>query len=279
MPEHGTTVRDVAALEVARVGRVEETGNPLSPFRLLDHEGIEIAAVTEFLQHMVADDASPASVRSYAFELLAWFRFLRAVGVPWHRAGRAEARDFALWLKVVKKPPRPDAPAPGSVNRVTGKPTLGGNYAARTRRHARAVIRSFYEYHREMHGRPLVNPFPQAKGSEGLNAHHNPMQPFQRPARRAAYQPKEQRRGVGLWSGGAGVCGRPGQWFSSRSVVCSAALARRLTCAGRHPAIIAVTSRDELIHNWLFPMARIRGVLTATSVKESCNGAGGHVHG
>ena len=198
MPEHSTTVRNVAALAVARVGRVEETGDPLLPFRLVDEQGAEIPAVTEFLHHMLADDASPASLRSYAYELLAWFRFLDAVMVPWDLAGRVEARDFALWLKTVKKPARqrrPGAPAPGSVNPVTGKAAPGENYAARTRRHARAVIRSFYEYHREMHGRPLVNPFPQAKGAgEGrLNAHHNPMQPFRQPSRRAAYQPKEPK--------------------------------------------------------------------------------------
>ena len=168
MPENSTTVRDVAGLAVARVGRVEETSDPLLPFRLVDEQGAEIAAVTEFLHHMLADDASPASLRSYAYELLAWFRFLDAVMVPWDLAGRAEARDFALWLKTARKPARPrrpGAPAPGSVNPVTGKAALGENYAARTRRHARAVIRSFYEYHREMHGRPLVNPFPQAKGA------------------------------------------------------------------------------------------------------------------
>ncbi|WP_322748172.1 MULTISPECIES: hypothetical protein [unclassified Frankia] len=57
------------------------------------------------------------------------------------------------------------------------------------------MIRSFYDYHREMHGRPLVNPFPKAGGVEGeyLNAHHNPMQPFRRPSRRASYQPKEPK--------------------------------------------------------------------------------------
>lgn len=198
MAEHGTTVRDVANLVVPRGGRVEETGDVSMPFRLLDDQGVEVAAVTEFLHHMLADDASPASLRSYAYELLSWQRFLCAVEVSWHLAGRAEARDFALWLKTSKKPPRqrrPDAPAPGSVNPITGKVTSGANYAARTRRHARAVIRSFYEYHREMHGLPLVNPFPKARGAaeEHLNAHHNPMQPFRRPSRRAAYQPKEPR--------------------------------------------------------------------------------------
>lgn len=115
-------------------------------------------------------------------------RFLWATDVAWDRAGRAEARDFALRLKMMKKPPRPrrpDAPRPDAVNPVTGKASPGERYAARTRRHARAAVRSFYEYHREMHGRPLVNPFPKARGGEeDLNAHHNPMQPFRRPSRR-----------------------------------------------------------------------------------------------
>lgn len=138
-------------LKVARVGRVEKSDDPLQPFRLVDADGIEVAAVSEFLHHMLADDASPTSLRSYAYELLAWVRFLRAVEVPWYLASRVEASDFALWLKMTKKPPRrrrPAAPAPGSVNPVTGKAVPGENYAARTRRHARAVIRSFYEYHR-----------------------------------------------------------------------------------------------------------------------------------
>jgi site-specific recombinase XerD len=191
-------IRDVAALRLERVGRVVETGDPLRPYALLDEHGVEVAAVSEFLHHMLADDARPTSLRSYAFELLGWLRFLRAVGVGWDAAGRAEARDFALWLKTVRKPSRPrrpDAPAPGTVNSLTGKATPGLQYAPRTRRHARAVIRSFYEYHREMHGRPLINPFPAAEGAEDgrVNAHHNPMQPFRQPTRRAAYQPKEPK--------------------------------------------------------------------------------------
>jgi hypothetical protein len=131
MPEHSTTVRDVAVLKVARVGRVEKSDDPLRPFRLVDADGTEVVAVSEFLHHMLADDASPTSLRSYAYELLAWVRLLHAVGVPWHLASRVEARDFALWLKTTKKPPRqrhPDAPVPGSVNPVMGKATPGENY-------------------------------------------------------------------------------------------------------------------------------------------------------
>jgi hypothetical protein len=51
---------------VARVGRVEETSDPLLPFRLVGEQGAEIAAVTKFLHHMLADDARPTSLRSYA---------------------------------------------------------------------------------------------------------------------------------------------------------------------------------------------------------------------
>jgi hypothetical protein len=106
MAERGSVVRDVAVLAVARIGRVEETGDRLLPFRLVDEHGVEEPAVTEFLRHLLADDASAVSLRSYAYALLSWFRFLRAVGIPWFLASRVEARDFALWLKTSKKPAR-----------------------------------------------------------------------------------------------------------------------------------------------------------------------------
>ncbi|WRZ87917.1 integrase [Streptomyces sp. NBC_01007] len=46
MPEHSTTVRDMAVLKVARVGRVEKSDDPLRPFRLVDADGTEVAAVS-----------------------------------------------------------------------------------------------------------------------------------------------------------------------------------------------------------------------------------------
>lgn len=125
-------VRDVAGLVVTRAGRVEATGDPTAPYRLVDGSSGEVAAVGEFLHDMLADDASPASLRSYSHALLGWFRFLWAVDVAWD-ASRIEARDFALWLRTASKPPRlrrGDAPAPGSINQVTGKSYPGEQYAA-----------------------------------------------------------------------------------------------------------------------------------------------------
>jgi hypothetical protein len=89
--------RNVDALVVPRVGRVDEVRDGLVPYRLVDASGAEIPAVSEFLRDPVASDCSPATVRSYAYGLLGWLRFLQAVDVCWDRATRAEARDYALW--------------------------------------------------------------------------------------------------------------------------------------------------------------------------------------
>ncbi len=191
--------RDIGKLMVLRAGRVEDVVDGLVPYRLVDAAGVEVPAVTEFLRDLMACDCSPATLRSYAYELLGWLRFLHAVAVAWDRATRTEARDYALWLAQTPKQPRrrrQGAPAPGAVNRVTGKAYPAGTYAIATRRHARAVIHAFYEYHRAQHGRPLVNPFPAARSvaSDHLNAHHNPMQRWRQPGRPAPYQPRAPRR-------------------------------------------------------------------------------------
>jgi integrase len=190
--------RDVTRLTVPLTGGVVAVpGDPVVSVRLVDAEAKEIIPVSRFLQDMRASGGSRDSARSYALALLRWFRFLRAVEVSWDRAGRAEARDFMLWLEVARKPERPrrpGAPAPGAVNQITRKPTPGISYAARTRRHNRAVVRAFYEFHRENATRPLVNPMPPQRGRtmEHANAHHNPLEPYRR-GRRADFQPKLPR--------------------------------------------------------------------------------------
>jgi integrase len=113
-------------------------------------------------------------------------------------AGRAEARDFMLWLEAARKPERqraPGSPPPGSVNPVTRKPYPGVQYAVRTRRHNRAVVRAFYEYHREAGTGPMVNPMPAGRGRDGgrADAHHNPLEKFER-GRRADFQPQLPRQ-------------------------------------------------------------------------------------
>lgn len=190
-------VRDVPGLVVLRAGRVGRSSGGPVPYGVFDASGVEVAAVTEYLAELVASDASESTARSYSYELLGWLRFLWAVEVVWDRASRAEARDYALWLgQVPKRTARAGSPAAGAVNAVTGKPYPAATYAANTRRHARSVIHAFYEFHRQAHGRPLLNPFPATRrsGGDDLNAHRNPMVPWRYPDRPAPYQPKAPRR-------------------------------------------------------------------------------------
>jgi integrase/recombinase XerC len=80
--EHSAASRwDVAGPVVARIGRVVPTGDPGLPWAVLDGVGAPVEPVAEFLRDLLACGSSPASCRSYAFDLLRWFRFLAAVDV------------------------------------------------------------------------------------------------------------------------------------------------------------------------------------------------------
>ena len=112
-------------------------------------------------------------------DLLRWFRFCWATGVPWDQATRSEGRDFCRWIQIAAKPVgsrwrtvRSGAGgetaadiavttrARRAANPVTGKPAPGGRYAASTAAHCESVLRQFYDFHLEAGSGPMVNPFP-----------------------------------------------------------------------------------------------------------------------
>jgi integrase len=188
--------RELATLEVPHVGRVKPGPGSSLPWRILDQHGTEVSEASDYLRELSASDFSPASVKSYAQALLRWLRFLLAVGVSWDRAGRAEVRDFVLWMRTANKIRRRrlGAPAPGSVNRRTGKRYPGSGYAPATINHNLAVVSAFYDYQLDCGRGPLCNPVPQRSSPAGgrPNAHHNPLEPFG-PQRRAAYRQRVPR--------------------------------------------------------------------------------------
>ena len=102
--------RDLVTLVVDSLGAVVETDVIWEPYRLVDPGGGVVASVTQFLHELQAGGRSPSTQRSYALDLLRWFRFLWAVEVPWGQATRCEARDFCRWLALVDKPRRGSAP-------------------------------------------------------------------------------------------------------------------------------------------------------------------------
>jgi integrase len=177
-------------------GRVVATDGEVG-WRVVDPGGRVVVPVAQFLRDFAARGNRPGSVRSYAFALLRWWRWLQVVDVGWDQVTSVEVRDFVLWFGQARKAPR--APrtvslsTAGTVNSVTGKRYLGDGFEPRTVRHSNAVLRCFYEYWIELGEGPLVNPVALArKGGRG-NAHHDPLEPF-RGDGRLRYNPKLARR-------------------------------------------------------------------------------------
>jgi site-specific recombinase XerD len=192
----GDGARDLLSLVVPGTGALEATGNPFEPYRLVDAGGVIVAPVAAYLGDLQACGRTAATQRSYGMDLLRWFRFLRAVGVGWDQATRAEARDFCRWIQLAGKPGRPHwrRPEAGVPGQGRGEPPGGGRYAAATVAHCETVLRSFYEFHMEAGTGPMVNPFPLARGRRGrANAHRNPMDPF-RAERAGRYRPGVPQR-------------------------------------------------------------------------------------
>lgn len=57
-------------------------------------------AAAGFFRDLLAPGRAESTVRSYAYDLLRWLRFLDAEGVSWDGATRVDARDFSRWLQV-----------------------------------------------------------------------------------------------------------------------------------------------------------------------------------
>lgn len=196
MTEQGGSPRDLARLVIPAAGSLAATGDPWEPFRLLDADGTVVDPVASYFHDLQVAGRSAATLRSYGMDLLRWFRFTWAVGVPWSQATRVEARDFSCWIQAAEKrrPVLAEGRFPGAPNPVTGKPSPGRTYAAATVAHSETVLRGFYELHRELGSGPMVNPFPLARRRGGRpNEHHNPMEPF-RNERTGLYRPKVPMR-------------------------------------------------------------------------------------
>jgi len=149
-------------------GSVVAVDDVWEPVRLLDASGCAVAAVRAFLQDLRAAGRSTATQRSYAMDLLRWFRFCWAIDMPWDQATRVEARDFCRWLLLREKRSRTTssgAEVRGQPNAVTGRAGPGDRYAVTTRAHSETVLRGFYEFHKDTGTGPIVNPFPLVRVS------------------------------------------------------------------------------------------------------------------
>jgi site-specific recombinase XerD len=195
MIEDGEPERDLVALVVAQSGRLVATGNRYEPYQLLDPDGVLVEAVTAYFRDLLAAGRAESTVRSYGLDLLRWFRFLwSGTGVAWDRATRIEARDFCRWMQVAGKQPRSHWRTAGAVG--FSEPVGAGEaYAPSVRAHSETVLRSFYDFHRDVGTGPIINPFPldRSRRAGRAHAHHNPMEPYGN-ERSGRYRPRVPSR-------------------------------------------------------------------------------------
>lgn len=127
---------------MTKVGRVEHFSTGLA-WRVIFPD-VEHVAASSYLRELAASDCSPVTPRSYAYDLLRWFRFLHQRLIGWERAERIDVRAFVEYLRETPNPQRlrrdPGRPPPGSVNAVTGKAELSDKYAPRTINHQLSVL-------------------------------------------------------------------------------------------------------------------------------------------
>ena len=113
------------------------------------------------LRDLAASDCRPTTLRSYAYDLLRWLRFLHDRHTDWRRTERVDVRALVEHMRA-----QPTANAlrrnlsPQSINGVTYKNGPGVTFAPRTINHQLSVLSAFYEFAIEADMGPLMNPVP-----------------------------------------------------------------------------------------------------------------------
>jgi len=99
--------RDLSTLVVPKVGAVESTGDVWEPVRLIDVDGRSVPAVTAFVKELQASGRSAATQRSYAMDLLRWFRSCgRSTWRGIRRPGRRHVTSAGGWRCATSRPGR-----------------------------------------------------------------------------------------------------------------------------------------------------------------------------
>ncbi|GEM29116.1 integrase [Nocardia neocaledoniensis NBRC 108232] len=181
-------------IELPAVGCVERVESAVPYGVVVD--GIEVEPISSYLSSLVISDVSPLTVRSYAHDLLRWWRVLAVLGVWWERATREDVEVMVGWMRSATNPQRRRSPMsisePGSVNLKTGKPVLSPGYAPATINHALTVVYGFYEHHLFYGRGPLVNPVPPSSDRRRIQL-SSPLDPRTR-LRRAPMRQKQPQR-------------------------------------------------------------------------------------
>ncbi|MFE3906427.1 hypothetical protein ACFXPY_40830 [Streptomyces sp. NPDC059153] len=84
---------------LSRIGAVAAGTSMSLPWLVVDGAEREVEPVSSYLRYRLLGDVSPPTCRSYAYDLLGWFRVLWTVDVGWEQATEAEAAAMVGWLR------------------------------------------------------------------------------------------------------------------------------------------------------------------------------------
>ncbi|MBN7448369.1 site-specific integrase, partial [Mycobacteroides abscessus] len=123
---------------MARTQRITLTGRAHT-YTVLGQDHLPIAPVTEYLQFLRDDQASPNTLRAYAAGLAAWWNLLEETNTGWTDVTTALFGEFLTYLRTGDLP---------GTSRI-GPPAVWLS-AASVQQRAAAVL-SFYRYHAHAH--------------------------------------------------------------------------------------------------------------------------------
>lgn len=137
---------------MARTQRITLTGRAHT-YTVLGQDHLPIAPVTEYLQFLRDDQASPNTLRAYAAGLAAWWNLLEETNTGWTDVTTALFGEFLTYLRTGDLP---------GTSRI-GPPAVWLS-AASVQQRAAAVL-SFYRYHAHAHN--LDAPYQRLYGTLG----------------------------------------------------------------------------------------------------------------
>jgi hypothetical protein len=101
----GDGTRDLSSLRVLRCGGLEATGDPFEPYQVADAGGVVVAPVAAYLRDLQACGRPAATQRSYAMDLLRWFRPINCtMSLIFSQADRLVCQRSMVWSRTYDVP-------------------------------------------------------------------------------------------------------------------------------------------------------------------------------